>query len=247
MQFYKNKPEKNLNNEYIKMINSIQSDEINNVCFECGTNDPEYISINNGIFICKECVQDHFQFPPEISTIMINDLCSLNNNELKKLFLGGNKKLIEFINFDFPRLKQFPPNILYRTRAIDYYRKRLQFFVQGGIRPLKPIFEYAYQLINIPKNNYNNNIISNSPNYRKDIFLSPKVNIPNERINNTSVLTPISESNQLEDEKDENNCSEYSQEEQKNNNELQKKFLAQMTVVPRIKIILFIPPKNQKI
>ena len=213
MQFYKKKQESNLNNEYIKMINSIESDEINNVCFECGTNDPEYISINNGVFICKECVQDHFQFPREISTIMLNDLCSLNINELKKLYLGGNKKLIEFINFDFPRLKQFPPNILYKTRAIDYYRKRLQFFVQGGIRPLKPIFEYAYQLVNISKNNFNNNIKSSNGNYRKDIYLSPKVNIPNERISNVNELTPISESNQLEDEKDDNNTCSYSEEE----------------------------------
>ena len=213
MQFYKKKQESNLNNEFIKMINSIESDEINNVCFECGTNDPEYISINNGVFICKECVQDHFQFPREISTIMLNDLCSLNINELKKLYLGGNKKLIEFINFDFPRLKQFPPNILYKTRAIDYYRKRLQFFVQGGIRPLKPIFEYAYQLVNISKNNFNNNIKSTNGNYRKDIYLSPKVNIPNERISNVNELTPISESNQLEDEKDDNNTCSYSEDE----------------------------------
>ena len=83
MQFYKKKQNRNSSNEYIKMINSIESDEINNVCFECGTNNPEYISINNGVFICKECVQDHFQFPREISTIMLNDLCSLNINELK--------------------------------------------------------------------------------------------------------------------------------------------------------------------
>ena len=212
MQFYK-KQYKISNNEFIKMINSIASDEINNVCFECGTNDPEYISINNGVFICKECVQDHFKFPKEISTIMLNDLCSLNINELKKLYLGGNKKLIEFINFDFPRLKQFPPNILYKTRAIDYYRKRLHFFVQGGIRPLKPIFEYAYQLINIPKNNFTNNIKSINANYRTNLFLSPKVNITNERINNINELTPISESNQLEDEKDDNNSCSYSEEE----------------------------------
>ena len=228
MQFYKKKKYKNSNNEYFKMINSIESDEINNVCFECGTNDPEYISINNGVFICKECVQDHFQFPREISTIMLNDLCSLNINELKKLYLGGNKKLIEFINFDFPRLKQFPPNILYKTRAIDYYRKRLQFFVQGGIRPLKPIFEYAYQLINIPKNNFNNNIKCTNGNYRKNLFLSPKVNIPKERINNINELTPISESNQLEDEKEDNNSCSYSEEEK----ELDKKNTTQIISSP---------------
>ena len=149
MKFNKKETKINTYKEKNRMINIIQSDEINNVCFECGTEEPQYISINNGVFICKDCVQDHYQFPHEISQIIINDLYGINNNELKKLFLGGNKKLIEFINFDFPRLKQFPPCLLYKTRAVDYYRKRLHFFAYGGIRPLKPIFESAYQIINL--------------------------------------------------------------------------------------------------
>ena len=247
MQFYKKKKEKYLNNEHIKMINSIESDEINSVCFECGTNDPEYISINNGVFICKECVEDHFQFPREISTIMLNDLCSLNINELKKLYLGGNKKLIEFINFDFPRLKQFPPNILYKTRAVDYYRKRLQFFVQGGIRPLKPIFEYAYQLVNIPKNNFNNNIKSNNGSYRKDLFLNPKVNIPNERINSINELTPISESNQLEDEKDDKNSCSYSEEEKEQEKKNNTQTISSPNVfTPKLDANFIYSPKKPK-
>ena len=201
MQFYRKKEGISLNNEYIKMIEQIKSDQINNVCFECGANNPEYISINNGVFICQECIQGHFQFPQEISQIKINDLYSLNNNEVQKIYLGGNKKLIEFINFDFPRLKQFPPNILYKTRAIDYYRKKLEFLVKGGTKPLKPIFESAYQLINLQNN------ISNA-GCKNDLFLSPKI-YNKEKLFNTTQLTPILEGNQLEDE---NNVSSFSEE-----------------------------------
>ena len=171
MKFYKNKENNSLYQERNKMMNEIKSDEINDVCFECGSNNPDYISINNGIFICKECVQAHFEFPLEISQIIFNDLKNLNNIELKLLYNGGNKKLIEFINFEFPRLKQFPPNILYKTVAIDYYRKRLKFYVNGGIRPLKPIFEFAYQIITLPQNN-----LDNITDFGKKIYLSPKVN-----------------------------------------------------------------------
>ena len=203
MQFYKKKEGINLNNEYIKMIEQIKSDQINNVCFECGVNNPEYISINNGVFICQECIQGHFQFPQEISQIKINDLYSLNNNEVKKIYLGGNKKLIEFINFDFPRLKQFPPNVLYKTRAIDYYRKKLEFLVKGGTKPLKPIFESAYQLINLQNKN-------NNPGCKNDLFLSPKI-YNKEKAFNTTQLTPILEGNQLEDE---NNVSSFSEEKE---------------------------------
>lgn len=211
MQFYKKREEINLNNEYIKMLEAIKSEQINNVCFECGKDYPEYISINNSIFICQECVQEHLKFPKEISQITINDLYSLNNNEVKKLYLGGNKKLIEFINFDFPNLKHFPPNILYRTQAVEYYRKRLEFLVKGGTMPLKPILESAYQLIDIQNNNNNS---FNNINNRKDIFLSPKIN-NNEKIFSTQ-LTPILEKNQLEDE---NNLSSYSEQKDENDNE----------------------------
>ena len=246
MHFHKNKDENNIinniSNEKLKMINQIQSDEINNVCFECGTEEPEYISINNGVFICKECVQDHFQFPHEISQIVINDLNGLNNNELKKLFLGGNKKLIEFINFDFPKLKQFPPNILYKTRAVDYYRKRLQFFAYGGIRPLKPIFEYAYQLVNIPKSNFNNNL----SNYRRDLYLSPKVNIPNERICNTTSLTPISEGNQLDDENNYSSSSENKENKDNDNNENEQKFFSPEECHPEDENNFIYSPKKPK-
>ena len=79
------------------MIEEIKSEPINCVCFECGSNDPKYISINNGIFLCQECVHGLLQFTQEISQIILNDLFSLNNNEVKKLYLGGNKKLIDLI------------------------------------------------------------------------------------------------------------------------------------------------------
>ena len=223
MQFYKKKEGLNANNEYIKMIENIKSEEINNVCFECGTNNPEYLSINNGVFLCQECVQGHLKFSQEISQIIINDLYSLNTNEVKKLYFGGNKKLIEFINFDFPRLKQFPPNILYLTKAVDYYRKRLEFYVKGGTKPLKPMLESAYQLLNIPNDNNN---FSNNINNRKDLFLSPKIN-NNEKIFSTQ-LTPILEGNQLEDE---NNLSSYSEQKEED----EEKIIVLLLVV----IILF--------
>ena len=50
-------------NPYIKMIEQKLNDELNNYCVECGNENPEYISINNGVFICVECVQNHLRFP----------------------------------------------------------------------------------------------------------------------------------------------------------------------------------------
>ena len=175
MQFYKKSAETNNNNEYLKMTSEIKRDLINNVCFECGAENPQYISINNAIFICKDCIVNHLSFSHNISQIIINDLCSLNLTEIKTLFYGGNRKLIQFINFDFPGLRQLPPEVLYKTLAVDYYRKNLKFLVNGGKKPLRPGAKFAYKLVE----------------YR-DSFLSPR-NGKNEKYFNSTELTPILE------------------------------------------------------
>ena len=172
MQFYKKTPESNNNNEYLKMTSIIKSDLINNVCFECGTKNPQYISINNAVFICKDCIPNHLSFSHAISQIIINDLYSLNLTEIKTLYFGGNRKLIQFINLDFPGLKQLPPEVLYKTVAVDYYRQNLTFLVRGGKKPLRPNNQMAYKLIEL-KDKYMNNIIGRNDKYFTNTELAP--------------------------------------------------------------------------
>ena len=186
MQYYKKQKQSNNNNEYLKMTSAIKSDIINNVCFECGSEEPQYISINNAVFICKECIINHLSFSQEISQIILNDLYSLNLNEVKTIYLGGNRNLIKFINFDFPGLKQFPPDVLYKTLAVDYYRKNLKFLVYGGKKPVKPHDQMAYKLVEGSNN----------------IILSHKINRASEKYLNFTQLTPILEGKDELDEKE---------------------------------------------
>ena len=146
-------------NPYVKMIEQKLNDELNNYCVECGNENPEYISINNGVFICVECVQNHLRFPKNISKIIKNNKNSLTLSEIQCLLCGGNKALLDFINNEFPKLSEFPPNILYRTQAMIYYRQNLQYLINGGIPPIKPSIKYAYKISNFLNNinqNYNN-------------------------------------------------------------------------------------------
>lgn len=146
----KSKTEKNLNeknNEYIKLIKETLKDESNDNCVECGANSPQYISINNSIFLCKDCILNHLQLPQEASTIIKNDLKILNLDEIQYIYNGGNRKLLDFINNEFPNLKEFPPQKLYITKAMDYYRKNLKYLTEGGSKPIKPGIKEAYELI----------------------------------------------------------------------------------------------------
>ena len=140
------------NNPYIQIIEKKLNDELNKFCVECGNENPEYISINNGIFICSECVQNHFNFPKNISRILKNNIKVLTLDEIQYLLCGGNRALLNFINNEFPKLSQFPPYILYRTQAMVYYRQNLNYLINGGIAPIKPSLKYAYKVSNFINN-----------------------------------------------------------------------------------------------
>ena len=157
--------EKYMGSPYIKMIEEQLNDELNKYCVECGNENPEYISINNGVFICIECAQNHFKFPKNISKIIKNNIQSLTLNEIQPLLCGGNKALLDFINNEYPKLSEFPPHILYRTQAMIYYREHLQYLINGGIPPVKPSINIAYTFSNFQKLNYNNILTSENDYY----------------------------------------------------------------------------------
>ena len=170
---YNDKKNLSYNTEKRRKIKEIKSNELNKECFDCGTCYPEYISINNGIFICKECLKIHNNFPKQISNTLKNNLSSLNSKELEFMYIGGNQKLLDFINHEYPQLQRYKINILYQTKAMQYYRKNLYYLVNGGIKPIKPSEKInAYELINInevesKKENINSIKKLNNNTYKK--------------------------------------------------------------------------------
>ena len=137
------------------LINQIYTDKMNSICFDCGAENPVFVSINNGIFLCNQCATVHMSFPQGISIIENNDLYSLSEEELKYLAFGGNTRLNDFILDEFPKLENYSQKLLYKTRGMDYYRKRLDYFVNGGVEPRKPSQIIGCQLI--PENFYSQN------------------------------------------------------------------------------------------
>jgi hypothetical protein len=134
------------------LISKINSDKMNSICFDCGEEHPVFVSVNNGIFLCAQCATVHMSFPQGVSVIENNDLKALSENELKYLAQGGNTHLNDFILDEFPKLENYSQKLLYKTRGMDYYRKRLDYYVNGGAEPKKPSQIVGCQLI--PDNYY---------------------------------------------------------------------------------------------
>ena len=144
------------------LIAQIRKDKMNSICFDCGAENPKFVSVNNGIFLCNKCATVHMSFPQGVSNIENNDLYSLSEYELKLLAEGGNTRLNDFILDEFPKLENYSQKLLYKTRAMDYYRKRLYYYIYGGIEPKRPSSIVGCQLI--PDNHYTkNNYERNNP------------------------------------------------------------------------------------
>ena len=159
-----------IKNQKIKII---LKDPKNQQCFECSQLYPEYISLNNGIFLCKKCTKSHLHLSKNISNIIKNNLHNLTLKSIQYLYYGGNRKLIEFMNVEYKNLKKCTFLYFYQTYAMDYYRKFLEYLIEGGIKPVKPNSDKAYDLImqnNYNNNNYNNNFNVSNNNKENDII-----------------------------------------------------------------------------
>ena len=178
----------------IKIILNIPK---NNECFECSNLYPEFISLNNAIFLCKNCVKNHIHFPKYISNIFKNDLNNLTLKNIQYLCCGGNEKLKQFIKNEFPRLKKFSYQNLYRTYAMDYYRKYLEYLIEGGIKPIKPNKNKAYELLKTNnnkkiKNCKINEIVNKNDNIDETILKNEKQNSNTKKEKNIFKLTKSS-------------------------------------------------------
>ena len=197
-----------------RKIKAIQREDANNKCIHCNNNKPEYISLNNACFVCKNCFKIHQKFPLSISKTIKNNLRSLTLKELQYLYFGGNKKLLEFMKYEYPKLIKLSPSFAYKTIAMDYYRNWLKYLIEGGTRPNKPDIEIAYKSIEdkefINKNylndnennvitidffndcyNYNdknNNIITNFINKKYDKISSIYNNNKQNKNNNNKII-----------------------------------------------------------
>ena len=164
-----------------ELIEEIQNEEMNKECFDCGSENPEYISINNGIFLCRKCIYFHYKFPDYISTLIKNNLKVLGEKELKYLYYGGNKRLSNYMYIKFPNLKQYQPDLIYKSDELKIYRNKLYTIVNESEIEDNKLYlsqndlyhsmtdKRAKNKFRLDSNNnlHNNNDLKRKYNYRK--------------------------------------------------------------------------------
>ena len=125
----------NINKEFLKIQ---QNDELNNYCFDCLDKNPNWVSINNAIYLCLSCAGKHRSLGINISNVKSLSLDEITENQMKLLKLGGNERLNNFLKEN----KINKNSNIYNLAILDYYRKLLRYEAYNEELPEKPINYY---------------------------------------------------------------------------------------------------------
>ena len=124
-------------------LNEIVSREGNTSCFDCGSENPKWASINNGILLCLKCAGIHRGFGLQISTIRSLQVDSWTEKQVKYLSQGGNKRFKDFLS-EYNIEPSSSIELKYKSKASEYYRNILRSEVEK-------LFDEKFEGINIPK------------------------------------------------------------------------------------------------
>lgn len=156
-----------MQSNYKQDIISLSKLPSNSNCFDCNLNNPEWISINNGIFLCLTCAGYHRNLGLIISKIKSILLDTWSLKEYNLLKNSGNQRLKLFMKkYDIDLNEKI--EIKYKHKIIQYYRDLIKAENDNLNLPEELSKEEAKQLIkdNIKseeqiKNINNEHIISN--------------------------------------------------------------------------------------